>query len=159
MVRPTDAMHRLEAAGPVRTRLVGRQAERQQLGAWWRDAAGPAIGNSAAMLIRGEAGIGKSRLAEEVVSEALASSAIVLTAYCAPDRRASRLHPIAAMLERRFQLVADDDEAAKITKVEDACAELELDADAVIPYLAEVLAIPGGERYPLPRATRTSSAS
>ena len=51
-------------AGATALRLVGRQAEWQAMQAAWRQAA---AGQAQLLLVTGEAGIGKSRLAEELV--------------------------------------------------------------------------------------------
>jgi DNA-binding SARP family transcriptional activator len=67
-----------EAAFPEETKtpLVGRETERARLLAAW-DAA--AAGHGRTIVLLGEAGIGKSRLAAEVVAHALAGRALILS--------------------------------------------------------------------------------
>jgi DNA-binding SARP family transcriptional activator len=55
----------LAPASPARPPLVGRRAERERLAALWRDAD---AGRAHLALVTGEAGIGKSRLVEELRS-------------------------------------------------------------------------------------------
>jgi DNA-binding SARP family transcriptional activator len=55
----------LASASPARPPLVGRRAERERLAELWRDAEG---GRAQLVLVTGEAGIGKSRLVEELRS-------------------------------------------------------------------------------------------
>ena len=112
---PTAAVHRLQAEGSFATRLVDRDGERQILRERWdsllteprSDAPGRVV------VIRGEAGIGKSRLADSLVTDALSVGDTVLTAFCAPDRQASRLYPVAGMFERAFELPTGDDDASR----------------------------------------------
>ena len=92
------------------------------------------------LLIRGEAGIGKSRLADSLVADALSAGKAVLTAFCAPDRQASRLYPIAGMLERAFDLPTGDDDTT-LAKLEEASAALGLTARDTVPFLADVIGL------------------
>jgi tetratricopeptide (TPR) repeat protein len=100
--------------------------------------------------VRGEAGIGKSRLAHWLVSEAQAAGSAVLTMVCARDRRASRLFPVASMLERRLDFEAVDDAGRRVEKCEAFCADLGLDARTTMPVLVDVLGLPAGDQFPLP---------
>jgi DNA-binding SARP family transcriptional activator/tetratricopeptide (TPR) repeat protein len=60
------------ASGP----LVGRQAEMEQLEAWWQG--GRDLNSARVMLLAGDPGIGKTRLLAETAVRAFASGAIVL---------------------------------------------------------------------------------
>jgi len=79
---------RLTATGPV---LVGRDGEIAQLRAAWRRAADrePRL-----MLIVGEAGIGKTTLAEDLAAEVISHGATVLRARCYETERSLFLQPI-----------------------------------------------------------------
>jgi hypothetical protein len=64
-----------------RTRFVGRQSELDRIGAAWRRVSSGA-GTAQVVLLAGEAGIGKSRLAARFAAEAGAAGATVLYGAC-----------------------------------------------------------------------------
>lgn len=72
-----DEPSRLERLG--RGHLVGRERELAEVQAAWRSAAS---GEGSVLLISGEPGIGKSRLARELVAHAFVSGGRVLTGAC-----------------------------------------------------------------------------
>ena len=74
--------------------LVGRTAERALLRALAERAAG---GTRSAVLVRGEAGVGKSRLVEALAATENLGMA-VLTCACSPYHRGSALYPVLAGL-------------------------------------------------------------
>jgi class 3 adenylate cyclase/tetratricopeptide (TPR) repeat protein len=152
VVGRTGATQRLQAGSATRTPLVGRNAERRVLREVW-DALGDAPVAGArvhTVTIRGEAGIGKSRLAEWLASEAASGGDPVLSAYCASDRQASRFFPLVGMLERRLDLQSDDGGDVRLSKTEQGCASLGLDVSATMPFLVDVLGLPAGDRFALP---------
>lgn len=63
----------------VRGRLIGREAQMSQLTALWRQVAS---GQGHVLLITGEAGIGKTRLARELIAQVLISGGKVLAGAC-----------------------------------------------------------------------------
>ncbi|HEV2786318.1 MAG TPA: AAA family ATPase, partial [Solirubrobacteraceae bacterium] len=96
-----------QLAGGVGTRraptpLVGRASERSLLRALAERAA---AGSRAAVLIRGEAGIGKTRLVDELAARACDDLGVTLL-HCisSPYHRGSPLHPLLAGLRRHWQL-------------------------------------------------------
>jgi DNA-binding SARP family transcriptional activator len=80
---------------PTELELVGRDAEVAAVTAAWSRAAG---GRPATLLLTGEAGIGKTRLAAEVVRLATATGAIVLEARCYETERSLFLQPVVEAL-------------------------------------------------------------
>ncbi|MGG5821700.1 ATP-binding protein [Falsiroseomonas sp. HW251] len=96
------------AGAPPPTPFVGRAAELAQL----RAALACEAGTPAALLIRGEPGIGKSRLIEE----ALASPALEL--HASPFATRSPFHTIRLALAREAGLRPEDDAAARRAKIE-----------------------------------------
>ncbi len=102
----TGAMHRLQAAAGARTPLVGRRVERDALREVWDALADPSSAGPRVHMVTvlGEAGIGKSRLAEWLATHAESADGAVFTALCASDRQASRFFPVIGMLERGLDL-------------------------------------------------------
>ena len=137
---------RFEAVRTARSMgFVGRKAEiefalsRQQM-AWQ--------GQGQAVLISGEAGIGKSRIVA-TLSESLALGTHRRIRYqCSPYHTNSALHPFVAQLERAAGIGSRDTSEQKLDKLE---AMLALGTDQVAnatPLIAALLSIPTGERYP-----------
>jgi DNA-binding SARP family transcriptional activator len=93
------------------TPIVGREAELRRLDDRWRSAQG---GEGRAVLLIGEAGIGKTRLAAEVARQARAAGAVVLyvSGAAAARESAQRLLAGGAAASRPTLLVADDLDAA-----------------------------------------------
>ncbi|MEP6761149.1 MAG: AAA family ATPase [Sporichthyaceae bacterium] len=76
---------------PERSGLVERERELAQLRAAWGDAA---AGRSSVLLVVGEAGIGKTSVAEALASEVSASGGRVLRARCYEAERSLLLQPL-----------------------------------------------------------------
>lgn len=157
VLRATQASDRLQAAGRALTPLVGR---RQELHAvrhqWWAlERRGPGV--ACFVVLRGEAGIGKSRIAAEVVRGALADGHPVFLGMCAADRATSPLYPVVRLLEAHFGFEPDDDAAAKLGRIERCCIAAGLREEG-IQVIAALLEVPTGPKYPRleldPRALR-----
>ena len=86
--------------------LIGRNAEWHALLNAWRAAA---AGRPRLFLIRGEAGIGKSRLAEELVDWCGLRSITTVTARCYAGEGRLAYAPIAAWLKERCAAADADD--------------------------------------------------
>lgn len=110
VVGPTGATTRLEASRAL-TPLVGRTDELAELRRLWSCAA--QNGGRAAVL-RGEAGIGKSRLAQELRAQVAASDPLVITWRCGQEHTTHASWPFAMATQRlpgrpsgRFRGLAD----------------------------------------------------
>ncbi|UQD84599.1 AAA family ATPase [Bradyrhizobium elkanii USDA 76] len=137
---------RFEAVRTARSiGFVGRKAEiefalsRQQL-AWQ--------GQGQAVLISGEAGIGKSRIVA-MLSDSLAPGTHRRVRYqCSPYHTNSALHPFVAQLERAAGIRSEDAPEQKLDKLEAMLALGTQHVPTVTPLIAALLSIPTGERYP-----------
>jgi class 3 adenylate cyclase/tetratricopeptide (TPR) repeat protein len=125
--------------------LVGREAEmeflfeRQRLA--WK-------GDGQVMLISGEAGIGKSRLAA-AITESLAREPHTQFRYqCSLYHVNSALRPIIEHLERAAEFKSDDTSGSRLDKLEALLNKGPSQVDAVAPLFAALLSIPFGDRYP-----------
>ena len=97
--------------------LVGRTGERALLQALAERAAD---GTRAAVLVRGESGIGKTRLVEELaggVGEGLGMA--VMRCACSPYHRGSALYPLLAGLRRHWELDGSDASARLAARAAD----------------------------------------
>lgn len=81
------------ARGRIRTPLVGRRREVETLGQAWRQAVD---GKAGSVLLLGEAGVGKSRLLQELRREVPPEA--WLACRCTPENRTSPLRPFVDLL-------------------------------------------------------------
>jgi class 3 adenylate cyclase/predicted ATPase/ABC-type transport system involved in cytochrome c biogenesis ATPase subunit len=143
-VSPSES--RFEAVRAARlTDLIGREDEidfllkRQRLA--WR-------GEGQVVLISGEPGIGKSRLAAALAEHIASEPHTRLRYQCSPYHANSALHPFIAQLERAAGFKADDTSEQRLNKLEALLAMGASRIEAVAPLFAALLSIPVGERYP-----------
>ena len=137
---------RVEAAGSRLTPLVGRENEVVWLLKSWeqvKDGIGQVV------LLKGEAGIGKTRMVEEL-KERLRSENPTLQEYrCSPFYQHTALYPVTNLLGPWLHLGQDDSAEDKLRKLEGALNALNhypSKAEAVA-LLANLLAVPLDKRY------------
>lgn len=108
----TGAMHRLEAAASLAP-FTGRVRELGQLLAHWESVS---TGTSAVVLLRGEPGMGKSRLVMEVKRRLPPEN--VLECRCMPNEAATPFHPLMHWLTRYCGFVNGDTGATRRAKLD-----------------------------------------
>ncbi len=136
------------------TPFVGRAREVEQIRAAWAEAA---AGRGRTLLLRGEAGMGKSRLLESAGQIASTQLHEVFQAQCSPYRMNSPLYPIIEIVERRLGLEEGMPAADKLDLVEQFTAGRGVTVEEATAALAELLSVPTLDRYPvidLPPARR-----
>jgi hypothetical protein len=94
---PSCIDSRFEALGTATTPLIGRDEELELLLRRWRQSA---HGEGRVVLLSGEPGIGKSRLAVELQEQLQAELHTHLGHFCSPHHQDSALFPIISRLER-----------------------------------------------------------
>src|SRR5215468_3953316 len=124
--------------------LVGRDEELELLLRRWRQAV---AGEGQVVLISGESGIGKSRIAQSVV-ERPSEPLTRLRYFCSPHHQDSTLYPSTAQLERAAGFRREDTEEQRLAKLEAVLSQGTNDLSEAIPLLADLLSIPTGDRYP-----------
>jgi len=134
---------RFEAARRGLTDLVGRAAESALLRDRLREAWG---GAGQIVLLSGEAGIGKSRLAAQLAAEVASEPHTRLRYQCSPYHRDSVLHPFVVQLGRAAHLVAEDPAETQLDQLEAVLAPARIAETA--PLFASLLSIATGDRYP-----------
>src|SRR5438874_5913480 len=96
------------------TPLIGRDEEVELLLRRWARAKD---GEGQIVLISGEAGIGKSRIAAVLQGQLEPERPIRLRYFCSPHRRDSALYPFITRLERAAEFFREDSAATKLTKL------------------------------------------
>ena len=136
---------RFEATRRARlTDFVGREDEIALLRGRWVIAK---ENEGQAVLLSGEAGIGKSRIIEALRDRIRQERQVCLQFQCSPLHGESAFFPIIAQLQQAAGFRADDTNAARLDKLESYVAQSVDDAGAVTPFLASLLDLPGEERY------------
>jgi class 3 adenylate cyclase/tetratricopeptide (TPR) repeat protein len=144
VVRPSTVESRFEALRTATTPLVGRDEEVDLLLRRWEQAK---RGDGCVVLISGEPGIGKSRLAETIVGRLGGELYMRLRYFCSPHHQDSALYPSIAQLERAAGFRREDTTEQRLTKLEAVLARAANDLSEVTPLLADLLSIPTGDRY------------
>jgi class 3 adenylate cyclase/ABC-type transport system involved in cytochrome c biogenesis ATPase subunit len=144
-LRASTVESRFEALHPSGlTALVGREEETELLLRRWSRAKS---GEGQVVLISGEAGIGKSRLAAALAERIAGEPHTRLRHQCSPYHTNSALHPFIAQLERAAGFKADDTSEQRLDKLEAVLAIVSPRVETVAPLFAALLSIPFGVRY------------
>jgi class 3 adenylate cyclase len=147
VLRPSAVESRFEALrGSALTRLVGRDEEIDLLLRRWARAK---TGDGQVVLVSGEAGLGKSRIAAALQERLHAEPHIRLRYFCSPYHQDSALYPFIDQLDRASGFARDDPPAAKLEKLEALLARA-APSDEDVALLADLLSLPGSDRNPLP---------
>src|SRR6202162_46338 len=114
VLRASATESRFEALRATTTPLVGRGEEIDLLLRRWEQAKG---GDGCVVLISGEAGIGKSRIAESIAERLSGEPHTRLRYFCSPHHQDSALYPSTTQLERAAGFRRDDTEAQRLNKI------------------------------------------
>jgi class 3 adenylate cyclase/predicted ATPase len=136
---------RFEALRVSRTPLLGRDEEIELLMRRWQQAK---RGDGSVVLISGEPGIGKSRLAETALERLSDDPHIPLRRFCSPHHQDSALFPTISQLERAAGFRRDDTDQQRLDRLEALLAEANVDLSEAVPLIADLLSVPIGNRYP-----------
>ena len=143
--RPSMVQSRFEALRTSSTPLVGRDEEIELLLRRWAQAK---AGDGAVVLISGEPGIGKSRLIQALQERLRDEPHTRLRFFCSPHYQDSALYPAIAQLERAAGFGREDTPEQRLDKLEAVLAQATNDLGEATPLIADLLAIPTGDRYP-----------
>ena len=144
-LRPSAVESRFEALhGAALTALVGREEELELLLRRWSKAK---TGEGQVVLLSGEPGIGKSRLAEAIQERLGTQPHSRVRFFCSPYHQDSALYPAVAQLERAAGFRREDSAEQRLTKLEALLAQATNDVSEVAPLFADLLSIATGERY------------
>jgi class 3 adenylate cyclase/predicted ATPase len=129
------------------TPLVGRQEELSLLRQRWEQSK---AGSGQVVLLRGESGIGKSRLVQALREQVQSEGYGWLTFRCSPYHTHSAFYPVIDALEHLLQWSRDMSPEAKFTHLEQALQRYRIPLQEAVPLFAALLALPlPAEGYPL----------
>ncbi|MET4292410.1 class 3 adenylate cyclase/tetratricopeptide (TPR) repeat protein [Bradyrhizobium sp. LB8.2] len=124
--------------------LVGRERECAVLAQSWSKVR---TNDGQVVLIAGEAGIGKSRLVAAILEQVAADAPTQLRYYCSPQHTNSALYPIVKQIERRANFTRDDDQKARLDKLDTVLGRSSAPASHRAA-LADLLQLANDGRYP-----------
>jgi class 3 adenylate cyclase len=139
------AESRFEALRATTTPLIGRDEEIDLLMRRWERAK---RGDGCVVLIAGEPGIGKSRIAQTFLERISAEPHTRLRYFCSPHHQDSAFYPSISQLERAAGFRRDDTDEQRLAKLEGVLAQGTNDLSEAVPLLADLLSVPIGDRYP-----------
>jgi class 3 adenylate cyclase/predicted ATPase len=144
-LRSASMESRFEAFhGGGSTDLIGREEELELLMRRWSRAKS---GDGQAVLLAGEAGIGKSRLTAGLLQRLASEPHTRLRVFCSPQHSESALYPSIGQMERAAGLTHDDKPQAKLDKLDAVLAHSSTSAENSA-LIADLLSIPNDGRYP-----------
>jgi hypothetical protein len=127
---PSGIDSRFEALRTATTPLIGRDEELELLLRRWRQSA---HGEGRVVLLSGEPGIGKSRLAVELQEQLQAELHTHLRHFCSPHHQDSALFPIISWLEREAGFRRGDTDQRRLDKLEAVLARATNDLGDAVP--------------------------
>jgi class 3 adenylate cyclase/predicted ATPase len=146
VLRPSVVASRFEALrGLALSRLIGRDEEIDLLFRRWTRAR---TGEGQVVLVCGEPGLGKSRIAAALEERLQLEPHLRLRYFCSPYRQDSALFPFISQIGRVAGLEPGDPPAVKLEKLKALLARRSLPQEDVA-FLADLLSVPGSEHVPL----------
>jgi class 3 adenylate cyclase len=130
--------------------LFGRDEEVELLLRRWEEAK---RGEGRVVLLIGEPGIGKSRIARALRDQLSDEPHTPLSYFCSPQRQSSALHPHIIQLTHAAGIEGADSADIKLDKLQLLLAQSSGNLSQDMSLFAALLSIPGGDRYPLPEMT------
>jgi class 3 adenylate cyclase/predicted ATPase len=143
VVRESEVQSRFEVAVKTGlTPLIGREHEVGLLAERWERAK---QGEGQGVLLSGEAGIGKSRLVQELKEHVIAEGATRIEFRCSPYHQNSAFYPIIEHLQRLLQFHREETPQAKLIKLQQTLAAYRFPQADTFPLLASLLSLPHPE--------------
>lgn len=125
--------------------MIGRAMELEALTRTWEDAR---QGQCNVLLVKGDAGIGKSRLLNELKIRVAGADVAVRELRCYPEFSRSPFRPVIALFESIFGCEEGDDDAAKFARMARYLnANHPGIAAAMVPILASFMSLPACAPY------------
>ena len=119
--------------------IIDREDELRLLESRWQAAR---KGNCQVVMLSGEAGIGKSRLARALIENVAGDDSVLLNFQCLPNHDASAFHPVIAFINHVANIARSDSAERKIEKLGELLSAWAYDAERLLPLFARLLSIP-----------------
>jgi class 3 adenylate cyclase/tetratricopeptide (TPR) repeat protein len=137
---PSAAPNRFEARrGQYLTPLIGRETELGFLTKRWENAM---EGEGQAVLVQGEAGIGKSRLLQTLRMQLRETPHAEIIFYGSPQHQTSALWPVIQQLHRTLGFAGERGDVVRRERLRHFLGDLDLDSADVVEPLAVLLGLP-----------------
>jgi class 3 adenylate cyclase/predicted ATPase len=140
VVQPSGVRSRLDVAHGHLTPFIGRDQELGLLLDRW-DQVLEREGQT--MLVSGEAGVGKSRLALALRERLADEPHTWLECHCSPYTQGSAFRPIIGLVEQEFAFGPEDGPERRLRRIEDGVEQSGL-VPGVVPLIADLLGVPLG---------------
>src|SRR5712692_8313531 len=127
------------------TPLVGRDEELGLLLRRWEKVK---EGEGQVVLLSGEAGVGKSRLGQELKEQVEREGHTRIEFHCSPYYQNTAWYPVIEHLQRLLQFKREDSPQEKLAKLEGVLEPYGFALPEVVPLFASLLSLPLPERYP-----------
>jgi class 3 adenylate cyclase/predicted ATPase len=141
--RAVESRFEARAAGAVLP-LVGREQELALVLERWRQSK---AGEGQMVLLTGEAGIGKSRIARAAIDAIAVEPHVRINYQCSPYHGDSALYPAMQQLIQAAGLAPEDDPEAKLDKLEAHLAQAHDNVGEIAPLIASLLNLQTEGRY------------
>jgi class 3 adenylate cyclase/tetratricopeptide (TPR) repeat protein len=145
VVQPSGMRSRLDLAADRLTPFVGREMELGTLLDRWEQVT---EGHGQNVLLSGEAGVGKSRLARELRARLASEPHTWLECRATPFTEATPFFPVIELLKQGLALERNDSTADRIAKLERGLAILSEPLAETLPVIARLLGIDVPVTYP-----------
>jgi class 3 adenylate cyclase/predicted ATPase len=147
VLRPSELASRFEALrGSVLSPLIGRDEEIDLLLRRWARAK---AGDGQIVLVSGEPGLGKSRIAATLEERLHAEPHFHLRYFCSPYHQDSALYPVIDQLGRASGFGHDDPPAVRLEKLE-ALLAVAAPPEEDLALLADLMSLPASDHHKLP---------
>ena len=145
VLRPSAAPNRFEArSGQFLTPLIGRETELGFLTKRWESAM---EGEGQAVLLQGEAGIGKSRLLQTLRMQLRETPRTEIVFYGSPQHQTSAFWPVIQQFHRALGFAGEEDNVARRRRLRHFLGDIDLNSPDVVEPLATLLGLPVDPRW------------
>lgn len=141
--RQTEALSFLRPQSAGR-QMIGREQEREIFMQQWQKVQ---QGTGQAMLLSGQAGIGKSRLTYECKKQLRDEGIVVAECRCLPEHENNALYPFFEMLRKHWGLQEGENQDFNIARLEMVLNDANCETPTALPILCSWLSVPLSNTY------------